>query len=316
MTNLDCAFYGTGRHDMTNEARILTPAARAYSGALSDPDRWAIWTPRPGDILVCTPPRSGTTWTQTMLVMLLNGGSDLHGKVPDLSPWIDASIGTPAEKVRKTLAAQEGRRVVKTHVPADGFPVWEGVTVISVYRHPLDVFFSRRKHIANRANVPPDHPMALPLPESFRFFLDSEAPSDDFDRDNLAMMTTHFRETACSGRLPDLKLFHYSHMVRDGQRTVAELARAADIDADASLVAEVAEATAFGAMKAKAAKYTPYAGSGLWKSDASFFDSASSRKWEGKLSEEELSLFDERLAELLPDDRARAWFESGEGSFS
>ncbi len=57
--------------------------------------------------------------------------------------------------------------MVKTHTPADGFPVWEGVTVISVYRHPLDVFFSMRKHIANTKDTgPDDERWLLPVAQS------------------------------------------------------------------------------------------------------------------------------------------------------
>jgi len=56
-------------------------------------------------------------------------------------------------------------------------------------------------------------------------------------------------------------------MVRDGRRTVLALAKAAGIDADASVIDTVTEATGFGAMKAKAADYTPVAGTGFWKSD-------------------------------------------------
>jgi hypothetical protein len=66
----------------------------------------------------------------------------LPARLPILSPWVDADLGLPASEVAEALAAQKGRRVVKTHTPADGFPIWEGVTVIAVYRHPLDVFFS------------------------------------------------------------------------------------------------------------------------------------------------------------------------------
>lgn len=67
----------------------------------------------------------------------------------------------------------------------------------------------------------------------------------------------------------------------------------------------MARATAFGAMKAKAANYTPVGGTDFWKSDVKFFDSASSKKWEGKLSEEELELCRGRLKELIPDAQAR-----------
>ena len=296
---------------MTDPARILAPALRRYRGSRTDPDRWGTWVPRDGDILVCTPPKCGTTWSQTILAMLIHGGPDLPEKLPVLSPWVDADLGVAADEVQAALAAQTGRRVVKTHTPADGFPVWEGVAVIAVYRHPLDVFFSLRKHLANMKDLADDDPGLAAISQSLRTFIDGEASLEDFDRDSLATVSLHYRETVGSGRLPDLKLFHYADMLRDGRRTVADLAHAAGIEADAALIDRVAEATSFGEMKANAAQYAPVGGTGFWKSDSNFFDSGSSRKWEGQLSEDELNLYDARLAALLPDDQARAWLENG-----
>ena len=74
-------------------APVLAPAVRAYRGSTTDPLRWVTWSPRKGDILVCTPPKCGTTWTQAMLAMLVNGSSNLPEKVPVLSPWVDADLG-------------------------------------------------------------------------------------------------------------------------------------------------------------------------------------------------------------------------------
>ena len=102
---------------MTNDAFVLSPARRTYRGEITDPGRWATWTPREGDILVCTPPKCGTTWTQTILAMLVHGGPELPQKLPDLSPWVDADLGVPAKDVAAELARQRGRRVVKTHTP-------------------------------------------------------------------------------------------------------------------------------------------------------------------------------------------------------
>ena len=67
----------------------------------------------------------------------------------------------------------------------------------------------------------------------------------------------------------------------------------------------------FGTMKQNAANYAPVGGTGYWKSDAGFFDSATSAKWEGQLSEKDMTMFEARLAELVPDDKARAWFRGG-----
>ncbi|MEM0948866.1 MAG: sulfotransferase domain-containing protein [Pseudomonadota bacterium] len=292
-------------------AKILSPASRTYRGKMTDPARWAVWDPRPGDILVCTPPKCGTTWTQTILAMLLHGGPDLPQKLPVLSPWVDADLGVSAEDVARALDAQPGRRVVKTHTPADGFPIWEGVTVIAVFRHPLDVFFSLRRHTSNMVSVEDDHPMRWDVSRSVRHFIDTDADPDDFDRDTLATLTKLFDRTVVSGRVPGETVFHYADMVADGRETVARLARAAGIEADSAIIDRVCEATAFGAMKANAADYAPVGGTGFWKSDANFFDAASSRKWEGQISNEDLTRYTRRLNDLVPDASARAWLEQG-----
>lgn len=296
---------------MTSPAPVIAPAARIYRDKITSPERWETWVPNKGDILVCTPSKSGTTWTQTMLAMLVNRGAELPAKLPVLSPWVDADLGVPAREVAEALAAQKGRRVVKTHTPADGFPIWDGVTVIAVYRHPLDVFFSLRKHTANQRNASDEDLYKWPVPRSIRAYVDKVSDCDNFGEESLMTLAIHYAHTVLSGRLPNLKLFHYSQMVRDGRRTVEALAAAAAIDVDASVIDTVTKATAFGAMKAKAADYAPVGGTGYWKSDASFFDSGSSKKWEGQLSEDELALYRGRLEELIPDVRDRDWLEGG-----
>lgn len=296
---------------MTVPAAMLAPAERTYRGAITDPDRWATWVPHKGDVLICTPAKCGTTWTQTILAMLIHGGTELPAKLPVLSPWVDADLGVPAYEVAAALATQTGRRVLKTHIPADGFPIWEGVTVISVYRHPLDMFFSLRKHMANMADPGEDNPMLWPVPQAIRAFVNGATAVNDFEQDNLENVADHYARTVLSGRLPSLKLFHYSEMIQDGRRTVQALAKAAAISADGDLINEVTEATAFGAMKANASDYAPVGGTGFWKSDESFFDSGTSGKWQGNLTHAELDLYRQRLTELIPDRSARDWLESG-----
>ncbi len=298
---------------MSSPAPVIAPAARLYRGGVTRPERWETWVPNKGDILVCTPPKCGTTWTQTILAMLVHGGAELPGRLPVISPWVDADLGVPASEVAEALAAQKGRRVVKTHTAADGFPIWEGVTVIAVYRHPLDVFFSLRKHTANRADIQGDDMMKWPVSRSIRAYVSNASDFTDIAEDNLMTLAQHYANTALSGRLPDLKLFHYSDMVRDGRRTVEALAKAAGIEASDSVIDAVTKATEFGAMKARAADFAPVAGTGFWRSDENFFDSGSSKKWDGKLSEEELAFYRARLEELIPDARARNWLEGGGG---
>jgi len=297
---------------MHDPAPLLSPALRAFRGDLTDPDRWSVWQPRRDDILVCTPPKSGTTWTQTILTMLAKGTTDLPDRVPVLSPWIDADLGVPADQVAAALDQQSDRRVVKTHTPASGFPVWDGVHLVAVYRHPLDVFFSVRKAVANRDSAP-DHPMRLPVEDSVRLFLDTPANDRDFDTDTLALIVTHYRDTVLSGRVPQDAVFHYADMLRDARSSIARMAHAVGIKATDELIDRVTTVTEFSAMKAKAADYAPVGGTGFWHSDAAFFDSGSSDKWKGQISDEMLAHYTRRMAELLPDPAQRRWLEYGAG---
>jgi hypothetical protein len=294
-------------------AAVLAAAATTYRGTLTMPERWPTWTPRKGDILVCTPPKCGTTWTQTILAMLLHGGPDVPEPIHVLSPWVDAALGEP-EAAAEALARQPGRRVLKTHTPADGFPVWDGVTVVAVYRHPLDIFFSLRRHAANMTTAP-RHPMRRPLEVALADYLSAELAVEDFDRDSLATVTRHFRATVLGGRCPSLLLLHYADMLADPRGAVRRLADGTGIEAGDALVDAVAAATGFEAMRAAAERFVPRGGSGFWESDAAFFDSGGTGKWRGQLDEAGLGLYRARLAQLVPGQRARRWLELGGSAF-
>ena len=295
-------------------ATVLAAATTAYRGELTMPERWATWVPRKGDILVCTPPKCGTTWTQTILAMLLHGGRDTPEPIPVLSPWVDAALGD-AEEVASALARQRGRRVVKSHTPADGFPVWDGVTVVAVYRHPLDIFFSLRKHALNRKGAT-EHPMRRPLDVALASYLSSELDVEDFDRDTLATVAQHFRATVLSRRIPGLVLLHYADMIADRCSAVRRLVEGAGIRAGETLIDEVANATGFEAMRAEAERFVPQGGKGFWEDDAAFFDSGRSEKWRGQLDDSDMELYAARLAELVPNVHARRWLEVGGKEFT
>lgn len=49
---------------------------------------------------------------------------------------------------------------------------------------------------------------------------------------------------------------------------------------------------------------------GFWRNDADFFDSGTSRKWVGLLSDADLAAYDARMTNLLGEDE-RQWLEQG-----
>ena len=128
---------------------IGTPAEPTadYIDSHADSRVWKHFRPRAGDIVVATPPKSGTTWMQAIVALLLSGDPTINVNPSHNAPWIDAA--SDVDEVMARIEAQNGRRHFKTHTPFDGIPAWPGLKYICVYRHPLDVFFSWRKHERN-----------------------------------------------------------------------------------------------------------------------------------------------------------------------
>ncbi len=281
------------------------PARRTYTDAITDSTRWAAFVARAGDIVVSTPPKSGTTWMQGILAMLIAGDPEVDAQTSMRSPWIDINIRDLGE-VMARLEAQAHRRQVKTHTPFDGIPYWSEVRYVTVYRHPIDVHFSYRKHLANMARdmgqaALPDNPS-----ESFRDFL-----NETVDHRGLKPLLDHYRCTLARAPRENLIRLHYSDMLRDLPGAVAKVAEHVGTSVSPDVMAAIAQAATFDNMKANAARFTPSAGQGFWKADAGFFDSATSRKWEGVLSDDDLAAYDAMMDAALPAGE-RAWLEWGD----
>ena len=123
-------------------------AVRRYEASMYDSTRWDGFELRPGDIIISTPPKCGTTWTQMICALLILQEPELPLPLDTLSPWIDM-VTRARTDVFADLEAQMHRRFIKTHTPLDGIPNDPTVTYICVGRDPRDVGLSMGRHIDN-----------------------------------------------------------------------------------------------------------------------------------------------------------------------
>ena len=93
-----------------------------YRGVMVDSERWERFEHRPGDIVISTPPESGTTWTQMLCALMLFDGPTFPAKLDAISPWLDMRIRSEDE-VFGMSHGQTHRRFIKTHIPLDGLPL-------------------------------------------------------------------------------------------------------------------------------------------------------------------------------------------------
>lgn len=284
---------------------------KLYLGPLTDNRRWDMVDIRPDDIFVVTPPKCGTTWTQTIVALLLSGDPDVETELSVKMPWVDIRIREMSE-VAARLAAMTHRRSMKSHTPMDGLPLDEQAHYICVFRHPLDAHFSYRKHVRNIPMswfdtwYPEDDAEGI----TFRRFLDGGAEGFDGDAMPLAHIIQHYKAAAALADRPNVSLLHYADMSKDLAGTFAKLADVLNISHPPEVLAQLVQAATFDNMKANAARYAPSGGKGFMKSDSDFFHSGTSGKWDGKLTEAELTAYDAMMdAHLTPGERA--WLEFG-----
>lgn len=286
--------------------------AVTYRGSITQPERWDAFEPRVGDVILATPAKSGTTWTQSMIAMLLKGTAHLPAPLGILSPWIESNFSSLAQDL-DALADQPGRRVIKTHTPADGWPVWEGVDVVLVFRHPLEVFLSIRKHLRN-STVVDAHPLLEPIETALPHFLHRPFDPEDVDGDCLATIVEFLNRSVVSERLPRKLVLNYAGISRDHEGTVRKLDAFLGTRASPELMADITRATEFNAMKSRAKDFAPEANNALWHDDGQFFASGRSGAWTAEFTEEQIALYDACFAALLPDAGLRRWIETGLGN--
>lgn len=286
---------------------IPEPPTSVYVDSIADSRLWKHFSPRVDDIVVVTPPKSGTTWVQAIVALLLSGDPGVKAEPSVNSPWIDAQ-GEKIEEIMARLAAQTNRRHVKTHTPLNGIPIWPELKYICVFRHPVDVFFSWRKHVKNLTFDFEDLPFIEDLSAGFRDYLDRSYTGSSGP--TLQLVVNHYKCAQALGDRSNVLRMHYADMTRDLPGSMARIAEHIGARHAPKVMASLAEAATFDSMKANADRFAPAAGAGVWHKDEAFFDSASSNKWEGRLSEEDLSAYDRAISRELSHEE-RTWLEWG-----
>jgi len=123
----------------------VTTGLTHYRWPGEDSGRWLGFRFRPGDIVISTRRKTGTTWMQMICALLIFQTPELPDSLWELSPWLDSQV-LPHDFVYAQLAEQRHRRFIKTHTPLDGIPLDPRVTYIVTARDPLDTFVSLRRH--------------------------------------------------------------------------------------------------------------------------------------------------------------------------
>ncbi len=293
-----------------------------YHSMLMDSLRWEGFPFRKGDIVICTPPKCGTTWTQMICALLIFQTPQLEKPLSDYSPWLDMKIRSK-EEAWEMLEQQDNRRFIKTHTPLDGLPQDEKVFYLCVGRDPRDAFFSLQNHGANlneevfkqilqdQAVDQQNDPYAvedlslLSAEERFWRWVDGDWP---LGRGPFSLKKVlHHYQLAWNRRdSQNVISMHYAAMKADLEGQMRQLASRLGIEVPESVWPQLVEAARFESMKERASQLAPDAKKGAWKEVDNFFHRGGGGYWRDLFSESDMERYMQR-ASVLASPEVLKW---------
>jgi hypothetical protein len=281
-------------------------SAVRYVSDDEDSDRWCGFEFRPGDIVISTRSKHGTTWVQMICALLVFQAPDLPAPLWELSPWLDWLV-EPREEVVARLEAQRHRRFIKTHTPLDGVPLDDRATYVVVARNPLDAAVSLYHQAANLDRERLEQLMGRRPPARPRPPLDAglsawiEAGADPLQElDSLPGVLRHLTDAWERRAQPNVVLVHFDDLVEDLDGEMRRLAARVAIDVPDAAWPGLVHAAGFDAMRERADDLAP--GRGVLIDPMAFFRRGSSGAAADVLGRTGLARYQARAAALAPPD--------------
>jgi len=287
-----------------------------------DNTRWEGFEFRPSDIVISTPPKCGTTWTQMLCAMLIFDGPNFPAPLSQLSPWLDQTI-RPLDTVRAIYATQQHRRFIKTHTPLDGLPARDDITYLVVGRDPRDVMVSMEHHLANMDlervltlrgqavgnddldTLPPRPTLSDDPSERFRTFV----RGTDMGVLSLTSVLHHLDTGWQLRHRPNVVMCHYADFSADLPSEIVRLADALGILMTRDRAQELAAEATLDRMRDRADDVLPNAGA-IWKDDRVFFRKGSFGEWRTRVNDDDLAEY-ERAVNAIASPELATWAHHG-----
>lgn len=306
---------------------MVEAAQVRYRSIAADNERWDGFTFRDGDIIISTPPKCGTTWTQMICALLIFQTPDLPGPLDLLSPWLEMLLRT-RDDVVADLEAQRHRRFIKSHTPFDGLPFDERVTYICVGRDPRDVAVSWDNHMSNldfpallaqREAVVGNDDLAelmqkiqAPAPslrERFWQWVDDPSPVTDSPA-GLASTLNHLSTFFEARTLENVVLLHFADLKTDLKGEMRRLAVRLGIEVADDRWRELVHAASFEEMRRRAKDVGPNQTESIWLERERFFNRGTNDQWREVLTEDDLRRYEARVTQLANPELS-TWVHQG-----
>lgn len=289
--------------------RVRQPTSE-HRLSFEDSRRWASFVPRPDDIIISTPPKSGTTWMQGIMSSLLWPAGDAPGDRGGRSPWIDSPF-EPIEELVARLDEQQHRRFVKTHSPADCVPIFEECRYITVYRDGRDALMSWANHRGAMRPEMIEFANARGAAEGLRPLAPWDGDMDElFDQWSTDCSPIRHLASWWPLRHEGFAYFaHFNDLTADLEGEMRAIASFLDIEVPEDLWPVAVRRCGLSEMREEARGHATL--DVVFENGAdAFFHRGTNGRWRDALTQEQLDRYSALVADGLPADAAR-WLESG-----
>lgn len=301
---------------------LIRPALREDRSWVYDSRRWHGFDARPGDVLVATPPKCGTTWTQYIVGMLLRQSAEPFAVTME-QPWVDGRF--LPDEVLAMLLARPGRRSLKTHLAFDAIPMFDDMRYIHVARDPRDACMSWYNHETNYSADAlarldqwglADPTIARPYPRPpralatyFRWFMGDDSIAGRCEGFSLREYRRTVESYWAERQQPNVLLIHYNDLKADLAGETQRIADFLGVATPPPLQAEIVAAADFAAMKRLGAALLPTAAM-AWEGGAeTFLHRGTNARWRDIVTPADEDRYAAAMADVAPP--LRAWMERG-----
>jgi aryl sulfotransferase len=280
-----------------------------------DSTRWDRLVPRDGDIVIATFAKSGTTWMQRIVDLLIFQNTAVRS-LWTISPWLDCEFFGDIAPVIATLEAQTHRRFIKSHLPFDALPLYDAWKYIHVVRDGRDACASMHNHMrgsrpeffaaAMAGRLPPNFTPPAAAENLRDFFLQGltfmeEGVMPMGDPAYFETEMTYWRER----KRENLLFVHYNDLKTDLVEEMARIGAFLGIETPRALLPKLAEAASFEAMKRDGDEMIPRLVEVFDRGADRFINQGTNGRWRGVLKPEDVARYEAVACAKLSTDALR-----------
>lgn len=298
---------------------VRAPLRHVYSEVF-DSARWSHWRPRADDVIISTYSKSGTTWMQRILHLLIT--QDPTPTAID-SPWFDMRLFGPPEAAAGQAESQARRRYLKAHLPYDALPIYRGVKIVHVARDGRDAAMSLHNHFlgfsdfarARYAEINRDDAKCAgataDVPADPGEFFADWLNTDGGGRGDEGAAYFHVENSFWAERRnPDVLLVHYNDLKADRDGEMRRIAAFLGIDTPEPPWSALVDAASFESMRRDGAAIMPMAEM-VWEGGAErFIYKGSNGRWRDCVRPSDIERYETMLAQRCSSGLAQ-WLTHG-----